>query len=385
MTAITLGIFGVLFLIAFMQGMTEQRLEAALKTEVSHIQIHEKKYLEDYDFNLYMDNVSSIEKSLKDDDRVKSYSKRILINSLATTAEAGTGITIVGVDPQNEKEVTDVYQKLTQGAYFEGIKRNPIVIGEKLAEKLKAKVRSKVVLHLQDTSGATFPSSFRVAGIYKTSNTNFDKMHVFARNSDLMRLTGLTENEAHEIAIVLNDRLLIEEVDEKLGKEFPRVLVETWVEGNVILAYMSDAMTQYMAIMLIIILFALFFGITNTMMMAILERKKEIAMLKAIGMSSRKVFRMIMLETVFLSVTGAFIGILLGFLCNSYFSTHGLNLTLWSKGLEAVGYDPIVYFQLSFGYLVFTVVMVILTGIVSSFLPAWKALRMNPCEALRME
>ena len=70
-------------------------------------------------------------------------------------------------------------------------------------------------------------------------------------------------------------------------------------------------MNYYLFIFLIIILLALGFGIVNTMLMAVLERVKELGMLMAIGMNRKRVFRMIMLETVFLGLTGAMVGTML--------------------------------------------------------------------------
>ena len=385
MIAILLGIFGGLFMIAFMQGMTEQRLSNALRTEVSHLRIHSAKYPENNDFNQYMDSLNALTEFLEKDEHIQGISTRILINSLASTAETGAGVKITGIDPDNEKTVTDVYSKIIDGAYFEGTKRKPIVIGEKLAKKLKARVRSKIVLQLQDTSGQTFPSAFRVAGIYKTSNTAFDEMNVFVRNSDLREASGFTENQAHEIALYLNDRESVDLLDAKLESEFPEYNIETWSEGNAILAYMSEAMDQYMIIFILIILFALFFGIANTMLMAILERRKELGMLMAIGMKRFKVFRMIMYETIFLSLVGAMLGIGIAFATIAYLANKGLNLSVWSEGLEAIGYDPIVYFRLDTSYLLQVVAMVVITGILASILPAIKALKLNPADALRID
>lgn len=385
MIAILLGIFGGLFMIAFMQGMTEQRLSTALKTEVSHIQIHHPKYLENNDFNLYMHDVSEIEEKINNDQRVKGYSKRIIVNSIASTAETGSGVKINGINPETEPLVTDLNTKIIDGQYFSGIKRKPIVLGEKLAEKLKVKIRSKIVLQIQDTTGQTFPESFRVAGIFKTTNSSFDEMNVFVRYDDLKGLTGFTDNNAHEIALFLKSREDIKPYSEELKESYPNLLTETWDEANAILAYMSDAMDQYMIIFIAIILFALFFGIANTMLMSILERRKELGMLMAIGMKRNRVFRMIMYETVFLSLVGALLGIILSVLAIFHFSQKGLNLSLWSTGFEAIGYDPIVYFQLDTSYLIQIVILVIITGILASIIPAIKALRLNPADALRID
>ena len=93
------------------------------------------------------------------------------------------------------------------------------------------------------------------------------------------------------------------------------------------LSYLNDAMDQYLYVIMIIILIALLFGIVNTMMMAVLERIKELGMLMAIGMSRMRVFWMIVLETVLLSLTGAVLGIVLGMLTIRYFGRVGIDLS----------------------------------------------------------
>ena len=77
-------------------------------------------------------------------------------------------------------------------------------------------------------------------------------------------------------------------------------------------AMMNDYMIMYYVLFIGIVMFALAFGIINTMMMTILERTKELGMLMAIGMNRRRVFSMIMLETIFLTTVGAIAGMLFG-------------------------------------------------------------------------
>jgi putative ABC transport system permease protein len=91
------------------------------------------------------------------------------------------------------------------------------------------------------------------------------------------------------------------------------------------------------------------------------------------------------MKPFFLSLVGAMLGIIIAFLTITYFAKNGLNLSIWSEGLEAIGYDPIVYFQLDTSYLLQIVVMVIITGILASILPAIKALKLNPADALRID
>src|SRR5665647_2754078 len=94
---------------------------------------------------------------------------------------------------------------------------------------------------------------------------------------------------------------------------------------------------------MLVILIALVFGIVNTMMMAILERVKELGMLMAIGMNRRRIVRMILYETVFLTLTGALFGIAAGMIFIAWYGHHGIDLSVWGKGMSQYGMAPIVY------------------------------------------
>jgi ABC-type antimicrobial peptide transport system permease subunit len=134
-----------------------------------------------------------------------------------------------------------------------------------------------------------------------------------------------------------------------------------------------------------IIFFALAFGIINTMMMAIMERIKELGMLMAIGMSKRKLFRMIMLETVFLTLVGSVSGMFLGAALIGVTGHTGLNFASIAEGFEAIGYSAVVYPSISGSFFFGVTVMVVVIGILSSVIPARKALKQNPVESLRIE
>jgi ABC-type antimicrobial peptide transport system permease subunit len=130
---------------------------------------------------------------------------------------------------------------------------------------------------------------------------------------------------------------------------------------------------------------ALAFGIVNTMLMAVLERTKELGMLTAIGMNRRKVFSMIMLESVFLSITGGIGGMIVGWVVILLTARNGINFLQYAEGMEALGYSAHVFPQISAVFFIMMAVMVVLTGILSSVYPAMKALRLNPVEAIRTE
>jgi ABC-type antimicrobial peptide transport system permease subunit len=148
---------------------------------------------------------------------------------------------------------------------------------------------------------------------------------------------------------------------------------------------MNDFMILYYFIFIGIIMLALAFGIINTMLMAILERTKELGMLMAIGMNRRRIFGMIMLETVFLTVVGAVAGMFLGWAIAETLGKTGIHFSGWGEGFEAIGFAARVYPDVTPGFFVFVTIMVITTAVISSIWPARKALKLVPVEALRTE
>ena len=130
---------------------------------------------------------------------------------------------------------------------------------------------------------------------------------------------------------------------------------------------------------------ALLFGIINTMLMVVMERTKEIGMLMAIGMNKIKVFSMIVFESVMLSLTGGIVGIIIGAISAKFGETHPIDLSIWAQGYQQLGYDAFVYTSLDPEMLINVTVLVILTGIIAAIYPAYKALKNDPADALRIE
>jgi ABC-type lipoprotein release transport system permease subunit len=385
LAAIALGLTAGIFSSAFFTGMVNQRVEQAISNELSHIQIHHKDFRKTTELKFYMTGVDEKADSIKNIDHVTGVSKRIVIYSMVASAETAAGVKITGVIPEDERKVTGLHEKIIDGAYFEGVKRNPVVIGKKLAEKLKIKVRSKVVITLQDMDKNITGGAFRVVGIFETANTGFDENNIYVRYSDLSRLTDMPPDVCHEIAILIDDNNQTVAVDDQVKKMFPDLEVLNWKEISPEMSYLTEMMNLYNYIFIVIILFALLFGIINTMLMVVLERRKELGMLLAIGMSRVRVFMMIMLETVLLSLTGGVLGIILGGLVSGYFGKNPINLSRWTEGYSQLGYDTIVYTHIETDNYIVITIMVIITGIVAALYPAYKALKYDPAEALRIE
>jgi ABC-type lipoprotein release transport system permease subunit len=306
--------------------------------------------------------------------------------AMASTAATGAGVMINAIDPDKEKEVSKIHQFIIDGDYFEKTARSaPILISKKLSTKLKAKIGSKIVLTIQHTSGELAYGLFRVSGIYKTSNNIYDEPNIFVKKEDLIALTGYDPSMTSEIAILLDNTELTNTITNDLKNRYPGLSVLAWNELEPLLAGLSSMMDQMSYLLLIIILIAMAFGIINTMMMAVLERTRELGMLMAVGMNKRKVFFMIMLETIFLSLVGTVAGIVISAVTIHYTGLNGINFSAWAEGYEAWGYSALVYPSLYLSFYIGMTVLVIITATISSIYPARKALRFNPAAALKEE
>ena len=389
--SITIGLLGGLFYLAFSNGMVQHQIGASIKTEISNIQLHNPNYLINDEITYTISNPSEKLNKIKQIDEVQAVTSRIKSMAMVSSANSGTGVTVYGIDIENEKKVSDLYTKLIDGSYFETKVRNPILIGNKLAEKLKVKINSKIVITIQDFTGNITYGAFKVVGIFKTHNTMFDQANVFVRNTDLAHNISFADNQTSEIAVLLKHNDFTDITVTKMNGLFSdeiangKLVVRSWSVINPILKMLNEMTVQFTMIFVIIILVALSFGIVNTMLMAIMERVREIGMLMAIGMSKIRVFLMIMLETIFLSITGGVLGLFLSWILITITNTTGIDLASVAEGMNSIGYSSFVRPELSIFFYFFIGSLVVITAMFASILPARKALKLKPSEAIRQD
>lgn len=382
--AIAIGLTGGIFSAAVMIGAGESRIKSAIDKETSHIIINDLKYEENSELKYNIDKSEIIQNDLNRNNLVNNYSSRVKINAMISTANAGAGAVIFGINPEDEIKVTGLYKSICDscGNYLSHEKGNQIIIGKKLSEKLKVKLKSKVVLTFQDINGILTGGAFKVAGIYRSGNTMFDEFNVFVSKKDIQRLLNVDSSFIHEIAIKLEDIDKLNSVSDKLKSNYPLNSVKTWKEIQPEVGMIADYLDIMLIIFLSVILLALGFGIVNTMLMVVLERTKEIGMLMSIGMNKIKIFLMIMIETILLTFTGAIFGIIISTSLIAYFAKTGINLSAYAEGFEAMGYESIIFPEISISFYIQLVILVFLTGVIASIYPALKSLKLKPAEAV---
>ena len=380
--AIAFGLWGGLFSGAIMMGMIESVVDTAINRDLSHIQIHKIDYAKNKEIVNYIPGSMHIFENISKVENVKTASGRTLINGMISSPTSSYGTKIIGIDPEKEKSVTDINQSLIEGIYFGEKYRNQILVGKKLVDRLDLKLRSKVVLSFQNLEGEITYIACRIVGIFKTASTLFDESNVYVQQNDLFRILE-SEPVFHEIAIKVNNTEQIKPVADEIKSNYQSLEIKTWSELAPEIAFLSETTEIYTYVFVAIILLALLFGITNTMLMSVVDRIREFGVLLAIGMKKGRVFFMIVLETILLSFTGGVIGTLISIISIAYFGIVGMDLSAIAASLESFGASTMLYPFLPMAMYVILTIMIIIAANIAALLPAWKAMHLVPSEAIR--
>lgn len=376
------GLWAGIFILAFFRGMINEQIDTSIKQQFSHIQVHHPKFQEDEAPEFTVLKKQTLLRALSANPAIAAFSERVRMTGMASSAYSSTGITILGVNPAAEAAVTQLNKRIASGAYFDSNSSNQIMIGRKLAEKLHLAINNKIILTFQDKQAELITAAFRIRGIYTAANSGWEESFVYLRANDLDALTP-SDGTVQEIAILLHQNSDLETVATSLRKSQTGNTISTWKELSPELRLMIDYFGQYMLIIIGIILIALVFGIINTMLMAVLERYRELGVLMAIGLNKKKIFGMILLETLLMTIIGCIAGLPLARLTIFLTARTGIDLSRFSEGLAMYGYGNQVFPQLDGIFYVEIAAMTVFASLFAAVYPAIKALKLEPATAIR--
>ncbi len=455
-SAIALGLVGVVFFIGLSQGFMDARNKKLIETQLSHIQLHNPDFERLFRLKDTIPGIAQVKSFLHKQRFVEGFSCRLKTMAMASSAYSTSGVMVVGINPQQEISVTKLYAYIADsaGAFLDRAKRqNSIIIGHALARRLQfisyrltdrvlqqleslglpqpvldslAKIKGRtfrlssqfygkledlltenqfnkyadviaqkaahyrlhrrIILRMQDIHGQVVEAAFEIVGVFYTQNDLFDGQFVFVKKPYLAQLLDIQQTATNEVAIRVENPDKLSGYQQVLKQRFPQLSVKTMYGLDPFLRLSKTLMYVYYAIFEIFVFLALSFGIINIMLMAVLERTKELGMLKAIGMNRRKIFVMIFNETLLITVLGSAVGLLLGWLIIVITSHTGIDFSKFAqKGFESLGFSAVVYPRVPFLAMLEVVVFVVVTAFLSSLYPTFRALKLKPAEALRYE
>ncbi len=380
--AVISGLWAGLLTTGIMNGMSVQMVHSAIDDRLAHIQLHKPGFRQRERIRDVIPDGPAVFARIDSIPGISHAAERSVITAMASSPTTTKGVVIYGITPSDEKRVSDISQRMVDGTYFDSNKRNPIIIGRELADRLDITLGHKIVLTAQDYNGDIGAGAFRVVGIFKTVSSEFDKTTIFAQADDINRIFSLGGN-IHEIAVLADDNVSVDSLAASMRREFPNLDVATWKQLAPELSLMTDTTMQMMMIFLAIVLIALAFSLTNTMLMAVMERVREFGVVMALGMKHGSILRLLMLETIFIASIGTVIGIGVGAATLSLLQRHGIDLSIVATGLANSGIDKIIYPTVPGTTYIWLFALVLVTSVASALYPAIKAIRLNPVTAIR--
>lgn len=380
---ISLGLGLLLVSIGLGDGGHYQMIESAVRQGSGHVLIQKQGYQRTRNIARVLDPRDQSEvfrwlESVPPSFGVVSAVKRVFASGIAASADGSAGVQIIGIEPGPEKQASRFAEKLIAGTFPDSNDSEFVVLGESVGRKLSVKTGDKVVLTAQEAFGSELQSVLvRVGGLLRTGIQDLDEQAVLAPIATVQRFLRMDRN-VHQIAILLPDSRGSQSLADLGRAQLTGLEVLSWEQALPELKdfIRVDDAGNYLFNAVFFVLIA--FLVLNTLLMSVLERNREFALLEAIGLVPEKRFAMVMLEAVMIAVLAAASGIALGMAGHLYFAVHGLPLNaFYSSEISAAGVvmDPVIYSDLSWNRILGCVLIVIAMTLGLALIPARRAAR----------
>ena len=379
--AIATGAWAMIFMTALMRGMVDEMVRDGIRAIPGHLQLQHPAFRDDPSVENRIAAPSGELRAVLDGPLTTAWGARLRLPAMISSEYDNRGVLLLGVDPAQEIAIGFDAEDIVEGRFLEGPDDDGVVIGRKLADQLETRLGKRVVLMTQDPDNQVADRGFRVVGIYRADFKAIEEKLVYAGRGTLQALLGLGD-EVSEIAVYGHDYRALGPLEDALRAAAPgNVRVSRWDEVDSYLAAMVDVMDGFVLVWVIVVFLALSFGLVNTIMMAVFERVREIGLMQALGMRPSSILYQVLVESVLLVVLGLAIGNLLA-VATVWPLRGGIDLGVVAEGLEMFGADSVLYPKLTRSDLLLANGVVLGLSIVTSLLPAWRASRYRPVEAI---
>ncbi|KPL02566.1 MAG: hypothetical protein AMJ90_05390 [candidate division Zixibacteria bacterium SM23_73_2] len=376
---VLIGVAALTFVLSMMNGF-EKEVRSRIIGTTAHVTIFPA-------MGEGMDDYEALLPEINEEKHVVATAPFVYSKAAIASKVESDGIIVRGIDPKKEKEVSDIQENLLAGSFdFEQTEVPGIVLGANLAERLGVSLGDEVVLFSMSkedlTAGWTIPKAtkFQLVGLFETGMFEYDASLSYISLKSAQKLFNLGDRVTG-LQVKIDDlykaKSIAQRLDEKLGYRFYAL---DWMHMHKNL-FSWMALEKYaMFIVLSLIVAVAAFNIISTLIMVVLEKKKDIGILKSLGSTSSSIMRIFMFEGLVVGVVGTILGSVLGyFLC-------------WiQRTFRIISLPAEIYFinSLPVDTRVLDFILVALAAIAITFLatlyPAKKAADLAPVDAIRYE
>lgn len=319
-----------------------------------------------------LENYQGWYQRLSQDPEVLDFSPRLTTNAILSKGPFTATVGLIGTVPERHTRITSIEKYIQEGSFMAlATGTNNIVIGSEVAKNLGARLDQLVEV----STGKTTRRTFKVVGIIHFGNEQIDNSIAFAELNHVQVLTR-SPGRVSEIAVALFD---IEKASEKASewKLIGTDKVQDWQEANKMFMEMIRVQdyTRYFITVAILIVAA--FGIYNVLTIMINQKKREIAILRAIGYGPKRILELILYQGLLLGVAGGFLGLFLGYVLCRIIGSIDLGIELGGSNTLLLNYSLETY--------VIAFLSANIASILASYFPARAASLLTPIDIIRTE
>jgi lipoprotein-releasing system permease protein len=385
-SGVTLGTWLLIFVLSAINGF-ENEVKRQLIGKDAHVELTRAGFspLGQYD---------SLLQVVRDEPGVVAAAPFILGKTIITHRKSQDGIVVYGIDPEQSRKVIGLYETVNHGTYSfgpvpdtTGKLRPGTILGYGLAARLGVGIGDKVFLADFTSSGDMSASGFSprivtfiVTGIFESGMYQYDESLAYISLADAQTLFGipsLVTGLQVRISDPYASAAMADQLETHLG--FPMRALDWQAKNQTLLKWMAyEKVLVGLALGIIIIIAA--FNIISSLVMAVNDKVREIGIMRAMGATRGSILRIFMLEGTLIGLCGSTLGLGLGLL--SYWLQHRFGLIQLPGDVYFVTVLPV---ELHVADVIWVMVVTNLLCSLATILPAWKASRHEPVEAIRHE
>ncbi len=383
-------VFAVALLVmasALSTGMWDKIIDDTVGMASGHVTLTGPNYLEDRTLEQFTYLDAALQARLEENPAVAGFAPRVNAFGLLSQGDVTRGVMVMGLDPRREETVSTLPNRIRSGRFLDAEGSNEIVLGERLAQVLGVGVGDELLLYSVAYSLESAYDLFRVVGLMGLPNSDLDRGLALITLADAQAFF-VYGDRLSEIAIRAQDAGASSNLAEELGLSLDpkRAEAHPWQEVMPDLAQsvVLDKAGMYGMIGILVVVVS--FGIFNTILMAVLERKREFGVVLALGLRPRAIFRIVYIESILLAGVGLVLGLLVAIPLALYLQTHPISLANNEEmvaAFEVVGAEPLLSAKLVASNPLFSGLTILVVALVAALYPALRASRGKPVDVLR--
>jgi ABC-type lipoprotein release transport system permease subunit len=368
-------------------GFYDKLIETVVESYAGYVEIHADGFWD----NQSLDNSMQVDQQLLDDiqsvEGVENIVQRLQTFSLISGGEKTKGVVINGINLSEEQKITDWNKKMVSGSF--DLSDNEIIIAKGIAEFFDISEDDTLILYGQGYRGMMAAGKYPVKGVIDLKNPDLNKIGLFMTMESVRNYVSSDEISTHIIIgkeKYYDEGKIVEDLGLILSEDYE---VMTWKETLPEIEQTITADSAGGLIMAFILYVIVVFGMFGTVLMMTEERKYEFGVLISIGMSRIRLFGIILVETIILSMVGVVLAVMVTYPISIYYNINPIDMAiLMGDGavqmIEEMGFSPMIPMSISWDIPLSHSLVIFIFSLLISIYPAIKISKLNPVKSMKI-